>query len=225
VVLAMYVAETAGANCYVLSILDLRTGQLTDLDGTLVKDQTDKENRALELPAWSPDGTKIAFTRLDETLYKRELWVINADGSNPTRVALAADVSPQEPRWSPDGTRIAFTSETQLSDGAPDSAVFVLDLTTGRLEGVTIDSDPAARQLCCAEWISTTRLRVEGGARTDPDRFWLVAMDASPHEAQDLVDLTEPLASIDSPHTATTRSAPGDPGRTFFWQPVPEAQP
>jgi hypothetical protein len=132
VVLAMFVAETAGANCYVLSILDLRTGQQTDLNETLVKDQTDNQNRSLELPAWSPDGTKIAYTRLDETLYKRELWVINADGSDPTRAAVAADVSAQEPRWSPDGTRIAFTSETQLSEGAPDSAVFVLDVTTGR---------------------------------------------------------------------------------------------
>jgi dipeptidyl aminopeptidase/acylaminoacyl peptidase len=220
----MFVAETAGANCYVLGILDLRIGQQTDLNETLVKDQTNNQNRSLELPAWSPDGTKIAYTRQDETLYKRELWVINADGSDPTRAAVAADVSPQEPRWSPDGTRIAFTSETQLSDGAPDSAVFVLDVTTGRLEGVTIDSDPAARQLCCAEWIGTTQLRVEGGARTDPDRFWLVALDAIPHETHVLVDLTESLAAIDSPHTATTRSAPGDPGRTFFWQPVPEAQ-
>ena len=55
------VAETAGANCMVLSILDLRTGTLTDLGRTLVKDQTfgqNGQNLALELPAWSPDGTQ-----------------------------------------------------------------------------------------------------------------------------------------------------------------------
>lgn len=225
VVLAMFVAETAGANCHVLSILDLRTREVTDLDGTLVKDQTGDQNLALELPAWSPDGTKIAYTRLDETLNERELWVVGADGTNPSRVELAADVSVQEPRWSPDGTRISFTSESQPRAGAPDSAVFVVDVATGRLERVTIGSDPAARQLCCAEWLDTTRLRVEGGARTDPDRFWLVALDAIPREAQVLVDLTESLAAIDPPRSVTTVGSPGDPGRTFFWQPVREAQP
>ena len=138
---------------------------------------------------------------------------------------MAADVSVQEPRWSPDGTRISFTSESQPCAGAADSAVFVVDVATGRLERVTIGSDPAARQLCCAEWLDTTRLRVEGGARTDPDRFWLVALDAIPREAQVLVDLTKSLAAIDPPRSVTTVGSPGDPGRTFFWQPVREAQP
>jgi Tol biopolymer transport system component len=33
-------------------------------------------------PVWSPDGTKIAFTR------NRKLWIMNADGSNPTPVPI-----------------------------------------------------------------------------------------------------------------------------------------
>ena len=228
VVLAKYVAETAGPNCEVLSILNLRTGERTDLDETLVKHQTDTEKPgSIELPAWSPDGTKIAYTRSDQATPvaggTRELWVVNADGTDPSRVELAADVSVQEPRWSPDGTRISFTSESQPFTGAAESAVFVAEVATGRLERVTIGSDPAARQLCCAEWLGDTRLRVKGGSRTDPDRFWLVALDANPNEAQLLVDLTESLAAI--PGSVTTGTAPGDPGRTFFWQPVHEGQP
>ncbi len=58
-------------------------------------------------PAWSPDGTKIAFeSRRDGD---SELYVMNADGTGVTRLTF----SPGEDRgasWSPDGERIVFHS-------------------------------------------------------------------------------------------------------------------
>ena len=217
VVLAAYVAETAGANCYVLGIIDLRTGARTELDTTLVKDQTPVENRALELPAWSPDGTKIAYTRRDETLDVGELWIVNADGSNPSKVDLDADVSVMEPRWSPDGSQISFTSLTWPSVTVSDSAVYVADVHTGHVERVTTGSNPAAGQVCCAEWIDDSHLRV--GHPTNPDAFWLATLGANPPQARLLADLTGSLAANEPPLRPVTISAPGDPGRTFFWQP------
>jgi hypothetical protein len=213
IVLTAYVAETAGANCYVLSVIDLRTGSRTELPETLVKDQTPTQNLALELPAWSPDGTKIAYTRIDEGFSVRELWIVNADGSNPARVTLDADVSPMEPRWSPDGTRVSFTSLTS----SPNSAVYVADIASGHVERVTTGSSSAARQLCCAEWTDNSHLRVADP--TDPNKFWLATVGANPPEAPLLVDLTGALAANVPPLRVTTYSAPGDPGRTFFWQP------
>jgi hypothetical protein len=65
-------------------------------------------------PAWSPDGSKIAFT--SDRDGNREIYVINADGSNPVRLTndAAADY---HPTWSPDGVRIAFVSErTRTTD-------------------------------------------------------------------------------------------------------------
>ena len=68
-------------------------------------------------PAWSPDGTKIAFTSDREG--NTDIYVMNVDGSSPTRltkygppweVGLAA--------WSPDGTRIAYFEE--ICDPPPD---------------------------------------------------------------------------------------------------------
>lgn len=61
-----------------------------------------------EDPAWSPDGTKVAFTTDRDG--NREIYVIGADGSNQVRLTndAAADY---EPAWSRDGTRIAFVSE------------------------------------------------------------------------------------------------------------------
>ncbi len=218
VVLAVYVAETAGANCYVLSIIDLRTGTRTELGSTLVKDQTSVENLALELPAWSPDGTKIAYTRLDEPHDSRELWIVNADGTNPAKVELDADVSVMEPRWSPDGTRISFTSLTWPSETVSASAVYVANVESGHVERVTTGSNSAARQLCCAEWTDDTHLRVAD--QTGPDKFWLATLGTNPPEAQLLADLTGALAAIDPSPRVSTYSAPGDPGRTFFWQPV-----
>ncbi len=57
--------------------------------------------------AWSPDGTKIAFTSDRDGNF--EIYVMNADGRNPTR--LTSDPATDNfPAWSPDGTKIAFDS-------------------------------------------------------------------------------------------------------------------
>jgi hypothetical protein len=57
-------------------------------------------------PEWSPNGDKIAFgSSRDGGL--PQLYVMNADGSNQTRITSNDDWD-QEPTWSPDGTKIAI---------------------------------------------------------------------------------------------------------------------
>lgn len=59
-------------------------------------------------PAWSPDGKKIAFeSNRDTHDGNYEIYVMNADGSNQTRLTnnKAFDM---QPTWSPDGKKIIF---------------------------------------------------------------------------------------------------------------------
>ena len=63
-------------------------------------------------PAWSPDGTRIAFGRGDQSDAQRpEVQIINSDGTNEHTLTKGID-----PAWSPDGKEIAFF---RLADSVP----------------------------------------------------------------------------------------------------------
>src|SRR5436309_1381131 len=59
-------------------------------------------------PAYSPDGTRIAFTSAREGRNREHIFVMNVDGSHVRRVT-SGKTRDFMPAWSPDGTKIAFT--------------------------------------------------------------------------------------------------------------------
>ena len=61
-------------------------------------------------PAWSPDGSRIAFS--SNRHGNMEIYVMDADGSNPIRITNHAYVD-RSPDWSPDGSKIVFTSDRE----------------------------------------------------------------------------------------------------------------
>jgi Tol biopolymer transport system component len=70
-------------------------------------------------PRWSPDGTKIAFVRINDTALPSNegaIEVMNSDGSNLRRLTpFWIDAS--DPRWSPDGKRLLFNSYAEPIQG------------------------------------------------------------------------------------------------------------
>ena len=101
-------------------------------------------------PAWSPDGTRIAFgtTRDNTTAGNQnfEIYTMNADGSGQKRLTLnlSGDTPlPQPhidydhvPAWSPDGTRIVFHSGRASTDAGDEYAAYTMDSAAGEAAGL-----------------------------------------------------------------------------------------
>ncbi|HUH84307.1 MAG TPA: Tol-Pal system beta propeller repeat protein TolB, partial [Stellaceae bacterium] len=78
--------------------LDLRTRQATRLTDSPAIDTS---------PSASPDGKQIVFN--SDRGGTQQLYVMNADGSDPKRISFDGDARYGTPVWSPRGDLIAFT--------------------------------------------------------------------------------------------------------------------
>jgi len=75
-------------------------------------------------PAFSPDGTRIAFVSGGALGY--DIFVMNADGGGRRQLTNTGSAD-MEPTWSPDGTKIAFVSNTFALDGQSDYEIWVMN--------------------------------------------------------------------------------------------------
>lgn len=81
-------------------------------------------------PAWSPDGRRIAFASARSGT--EEIWVCNADGSNPVQITQMDSPTVANPRFSPDGRSILFNARKE-----GDSDLYMVDLSTSALRRLT----------------------------------------------------------------------------------------
>jgi len=72
-------------------------------------------------PVWSPDGSKIAFSKSNTSgasaFLTYDVWIINPDGTSPKKIS--GDTNPNNPRsqacpqWFPDSKKIAYASNEE----------------------------------------------------------------------------------------------------------------
>jgi TolB protein len=87
-----------------------------DAGGGKIKPLIDRADINVTMPTWSPDGKRLGYVVWDVNTYLSELYVSNADGSQPRQLTHEG-ASISEPIWSPDSAWLAFSLRRKEQPG------------------------------------------------------------------------------------------------------------
>ncbi len=137
-------------------------------------------------PAWSPDSKTLAFFSAAGEKEQRQLWRVNADGSDPKKLTSLTGYAAR-PRWSRDGKQIAFLYIEGAGGGGPlmaaptttgviDTAIHnqriaVLDVATDQLRQVS----PPNLHIYDYDWSPDDQTFVTTAAPGPGDNNWWIA--------------------------------------------------
>jgi Tol biopolymer transport system component len=130
-----------GDFCFGLYVVNSDGSGLRNLTPKLVAGRGPGHGPASD-PAWSPDGRKLSFVRLDTGRARSPVYVVNADGSGLRNLTPKPVGTYAAPAWSPDGQKLAFVSDR---DGNPE--IYVMNANGSGQRNLTrnpaFDGDPA----------------------------------------------------------------------------------
>ncbi|MBN9610675.1 MAG: S9 family peptidase [Actinobacteria bacterium] len=179
--------------------IDLDTGQRTELAAA--------PRVHFGLPAISPDGSRIAFIRMDygtaDEPHRESLWVMPSAGGDARRLPLDGDLRPTELAWSPDGAVLYVAA-----DESGRSPVFALDMATGQRRRLAADGAYTSLQV----HPDGQRLFAVRSSYTDPGT--IVALDVLLQDQQSR-ELCGPAPRPDLPGTLTEVTATAADGTTI----------
>ncbi len=188
-----YIALTIGAAVLIASGLSLISNRETDVgDGVPRLTNPIQLTRALGVenyPAWSPDGTTLAYvSRVEES---QDIWMVAASGGEPVNLTPSFEGNEFAPSWSPDGRQIAFGSESEgggcfvmsvEGDAAPLKVAslptnFILSRPQWSRDGkelacVVIDARGAAVEIVSLEAAISRRIPLAGRQNLRLDLAW-----------------------------------------------------
>ncbi|MEA3408380.1 MAG: hypothetical protein U9R48_09935 [Chloroflexota bacterium] len=109
------------------------------------------EDVAVLSPAWSPDGTHLAYSAMAEeedlvggeaareTMMGRRLWMVGADGGEPEQLTDDSDYRDECPLWSADGSHLLFAR----FDAEDRASLWLVPLEAGEPQQVVEELTPA----------------------------------------------------------------------------------
>jgi len=133
-------------------------------------------------PAWSPDGTKIAFS--SNRSGHNEIYVMNANGSGAVRLTTGFPGGGVQSCWSPDGAKIAFTFA---------SDIYVMNSNGSNPTALTSDTATDSNPAWSPDGGKIAFRRSEPGG----DYYQIYVMDANGSNQTNLLDNTSSAAHPD----------------------------
>ncbi len=186
---------------------DIATVPAEEGDVRLLTATSDSHERS---PAWSPDGTQIAY--FSDASGEYELVLAPQDGEGEVRTfAVPGAGFYEDPVWSPDGTRISFSDNSW--------SLYVLDVASGEVKEIAREILYGPQKIMHHNWSPDSRwLAYTLYTRTYFQQVYLysVAEDRSYHITDGLSDVTSPVFDAGGKYLYMAASTDAGPVRSWF---------